>query len=190
MPGLPAKFFASGMLRRPAAAGSPPFFTAAGSLSIFELPFSHRLWDLEAAAIKEHAKTRDLIAIGGGQAGLAVGYYLRRAGLDFTVLDDREAPGAAESPFRPPPGVEQRLHVRQKLVDKLVENGPEKLLFPVGEVVVERALPKSGARGRLIERGANVPHSAKTSRAAATISRRRQRRQFSSILRVGIGVPC
>jgi cation diffusion facilitator CzcD-associated flavoprotein CzcO len=33
--------------------------------------------------------------IGGGQAGLAVAYYLRRAGLDFVVLDAEERPGGA-----------------------------------------------------------------------------------------------
>jgi cation diffusion facilitator CzcD-associated flavoprotein CzcO len=33
--------------------------------------------------------------IGGGQAGLAVAYYLRRAGLDFRVLDSGDRPGGA-----------------------------------------------------------------------------------------------
>lgn len=33
--------------------------------------------------------------IGGGQAGLAAGYYLRRAGLDFTILDAQPEPGGA-----------------------------------------------------------------------------------------------
>jgi putative flavoprotein involved in K+ transport len=33
--------------------------------------------------------------IGGGQAGLAVAYYLRRAGLDFRVFDAGEGPGGA-----------------------------------------------------------------------------------------------
>jgi putative flavoprotein involved in K+ transport len=37
----------------------------------------------------------DLIVIGGGQAGLAVAYYLRRAELDFLVLDAEERPGGA-----------------------------------------------------------------------------------------------
>ncbi|WP_424556244.1 ArsO family NAD(P)H-dependent flavin-containing monooxygenase [Streptacidiphilus pinicola] len=36
-----------------------------------------------------------VLVIGGGQAGLAAGYYLRRAGLDFAVLDNAEAPGGA-----------------------------------------------------------------------------------------------
>ncbi|EME51215.1 monooxygenase, putative [Amycolatopsis decaplanina DSM 44594] len=33
--------------------------------------------------------------IGGGQAGLAAGYYLRRAGLDFVILDAQAQPGGA-----------------------------------------------------------------------------------------------
>lgn len=37
----------------------------------------------------------DVVVIGGGQAGLAAGYHLRRAGIDFTVLDARTTPGGA-----------------------------------------------------------------------------------------------
>lgn len=37
----------------------------------------------------------DVIVIGGGQAGLAVAYYLRRAGLGFVVLDRGPSPGGA-----------------------------------------------------------------------------------------------
>jgi putative flavoprotein involved in K+ transport len=37
----------------------------------------------------------DVIVVGGGQAGLAVGYHLARAGLDFVVLDDRARAGDA-----------------------------------------------------------------------------------------------
>lgn len=37
----------------------------------------------------------DTAVIGGGQAGLAVAYYLRRVGVDFVVLDDQERPGGA-----------------------------------------------------------------------------------------------
>lgn len=37
----------------------------------------------------------DVVVIGGGQAGLAVAYYLRRAGLDFVVLDAEDRPGGA-----------------------------------------------------------------------------------------------
>jgi putative flavoprotein involved in K+ transport len=37
----------------------------------------------------------DVAIVGGGQAALAVGYYLRRTTLRFTILDDQDAPGAA-----------------------------------------------------------------------------------------------
>ncbi|MGW0810597.1 ArsO family NAD(P)H-dependent flavin-containing monooxygenase [Nonomuraea sp. NPDC002799] len=37
----------------------------------------------------------DVLVIGGGQAGLAAGYYLRRAKADFVILDGQEAPGGA-----------------------------------------------------------------------------------------------
>ena len=37
----------------------------------------------------------DVVVIGGGQAGLATAYFLRRAGLDYLVLDNQSAPGGA-----------------------------------------------------------------------------------------------
>ncbi|WP_150256124.1 ArsO family NAD(P)H-dependent flavin-containing monooxygenase [Nocardiopsis deserti] len=37
----------------------------------------------------------DVAVIGGGQAGLAAGYFLRRAKADFVILDDREEPGGS-----------------------------------------------------------------------------------------------
>ncbi|WP_411130020.1 ArsO family NAD(P)H-dependent flavin-containing monooxygenase [Streptomyces sp. x-19] len=37
----------------------------------------------------------DVVVVGGGQAGLAAGYHLRRRGLEFTVFDARPAPGGA-----------------------------------------------------------------------------------------------
>lgn len=37
----------------------------------------------------------DVVVIGGGQSGLACGYYLRRAGLDHVILDRQVAPGGA-----------------------------------------------------------------------------------------------
>lgn len=37
----------------------------------------------------------DVAVIGGGQAALAVGYYLRRTVLRFTLIDDQPAPGGA-----------------------------------------------------------------------------------------------
>ncbi|MFJ8298389.1 ArsO family NAD(P)H-dependent flavin-containing monooxygenase [Streptomyces sp. NPDC094447] len=37
----------------------------------------------------------DVVVIGGGQAGLAAGYHLRRLGLDFVILDAQARPGGA-----------------------------------------------------------------------------------------------
>lgn len=37
----------------------------------------------------------DVLVIGAGQSGLAVGYYLRRTGLSFVLLDDQPVPGGA-----------------------------------------------------------------------------------------------
>ncbi|MEB3961832.1 ArsO family NAD(P)H-dependent flavin-containing monooxygenase [Streptomyces kunmingensis] len=37
----------------------------------------------------------DVVVIGGGQAGLAAGYHLRRQGLDFVILDAQPTPGGA-----------------------------------------------------------------------------------------------
>ncbi|MFD9735741.1 ArsO family NAD(P)H-dependent flavin-containing monooxygenase [Umezawaea sp. NPDC059074] len=41
------------------------------------------------------AVVTQVVVIGGGQAGLAAGYYLRRAKLDFVILDARTEPGGA-----------------------------------------------------------------------------------------------
>lgn len=38
---------------------------------------------------------RDVVVIGAGQAGLAVGYFLRRTGLSFTILDAEPGPGGS-----------------------------------------------------------------------------------------------
>lgn len=38
---------------------------------------------------------RDVVIIGGGQAGLATGYFLRRSGLSFVILDAEPAAGGA-----------------------------------------------------------------------------------------------
>src|SRR5688572_28260957 len=37
----------------------------------------------------------DVIVIGGGQSGLATGYYLRRSGLNYLILDNQASPGGA-----------------------------------------------------------------------------------------------
>ncbi|OAI45146.1 pyridine nucleotide-disulfide oxidoreductase [Rhizomicrobium sp. SCGC AG-212-E05] len=40
-------------------------------------------------------ETYDIVVIGGGQMGLSLGYYLRRAGADFVILDAQNEPGGA-----------------------------------------------------------------------------------------------
>ncbi|PKH85060.1 NAD(P)/FAD-dependent oxidoreductase [Psychrobacter sp. 4Bb] len=50
---------------------------------------------------KSSTKIFDVIVIGGGQAGLAVGYYLRRAKLDFIILDNQDQSGGAWQRFWP-----------------------------------------------------------------------------------------
>ncbi len=39
--------------------------------------------------------THDIIIVGGGQMGLSLGYYLRRAKMDFLILDREDGPGGA-----------------------------------------------------------------------------------------------
>lgn len=40
-------------------------------------------------------QTHDIVIIGGGQMGLSLGYYLRRANADFIILDVEDGPGGA-----------------------------------------------------------------------------------------------
>lgn len=40
-------------------------------------------------------ETHDIVIIGGGQMGLSLGYYLRRAKADFLILDAEDGPGGA-----------------------------------------------------------------------------------------------
>ena len=48
-----------------------------------------------APLLVPHDFSTDVLVIGAGQSGLAVGYYLRRAGLAFELLDDQAGPGGA-----------------------------------------------------------------------------------------------
>jgi arsenic resistance protein ArsH len=50
--------------------------------------------DHATEALRMNEADHDVVVIGGGQAGLAVAYYLRRAGIDF-VLDAEDRPGGA-----------------------------------------------------------------------------------------------
>lgn len=40
-------------------------------------------------------ETHDIVIIGGGQMGLSLGYYLRRAGLEFLIVDAEAGPGGS-----------------------------------------------------------------------------------------------
>ena len=48
-----------------------------------------------ARPVADGGRHRDVIVIGGGQAGLATGFYLRRTPLSWTILDAQERPGGA-----------------------------------------------------------------------------------------------
>ena len=38
---------------------------------------------------------RDVVVVGGGQAGLAIGYFLAKQGRDFTILEAAGEPAAS-----------------------------------------------------------------------------------------------
>jgi cation diffusion facilitator CzcD-associated flavoprotein CzcO len=48
-----------------------------------------------AAVVGVGMRETDVVVIGAGQAGLSSAYFLRRADLDFVVLDENPAPGGA-----------------------------------------------------------------------------------------------
>lgn len=45
--------------------------------------------------MEEPVHKPDVVIIGGGQSGLAMGYYLRRTGLSFVILDEQAQPGGS-----------------------------------------------------------------------------------------------
>src|SRR3954454_1262183 len=49
----------------------------------------------EALLDTDPVETFDTIVIGGGQAGLSVGYYLKRSGTSFVILDANEQIGGS-----------------------------------------------------------------------------------------------
>jgi putative flavoprotein involved in K+ transport len=45
--------------------------------------------------MEENTRKIQVVVIGGGQSGLAVGYYLRRTSLSYVILDEQSTPGGA-----------------------------------------------------------------------------------------------
>jgi putative flavoprotein involved in K+ transport len=43
------------------------------------------------STVRDH---RDVVVVGGGQAGLAIGYFLAQRGCDFTILEAADEPAA------------------------------------------------------------------------------------------------
>jgi putative flavoprotein involved in K+ transport len=51
--------------------------------------------DAKPGALAESASSYDVVVIGAGQAGLAMGYFLKRQGRSFVILDAADSIGAA-----------------------------------------------------------------------------------------------
>nr|WP_127891582.1 ArsO family NAD(P)H-dependent flavin-containing monooxygenase [Streptomyces sp. S10(2018)] len=108
----------------------------------------------------------DVVVIGGGQAGLATGYHLRRKKLNFVILDSQSTPGGAwqhtwgslrlfsPAAFSSLPG---RLMPAQRgqeypdaahVVDYLADY-EERYALPIHRPVTVRAVHRDGARLRV-----------------------------------------
>ena len=84
------------LVRPHAAAARRPLFRAQGGGHARRRRGRSRL--ARAGAAEAHgmsAPDHAVAIIGGGQAGLAVAYYLRRAGIDFRIFDAGDGPGGA-----------------------------------------------------------------------------------------------
>ncbi|MEV7184511.1 FAD-dependent oxidoreductase [Kitasatospora sp. NPDC093102] len=120
--------------------------------------------------------TTDVVVIGGGQAGLAAGYYLRRAGLDFAVLDAAEAPGgawqhyweslrlfspAAYSPLpgRPMPGQAGQLWPGAEHVTEYLAEYEKRYELPVHRPVSVTSVTDAGDRGLLVHTDDGTRHT-------------------------------
>ena len=56
---------------------------------------SHTMTSGESDAHTDMVERREVIVVGGGQAGLAIGYFLGQQGRHFTILEAADAPAAA-----------------------------------------------------------------------------------------------
>ena len=50
---------------------------------------------LETTTDNGATEQREVVVVGGGQAGLAIGYFLSEQGRDFVILEAAAAPAAA-----------------------------------------------------------------------------------------------
>jgi putative flavoprotein involved in K+ transport len=117
---------------------------------------------------------RDVVVVGGGQAGLAVGYFLARRGCRFTILEAAREPAAAWRarwdslrlftparrdglPGRPFPGDPDRYPTRDEVVAYL-EDYARHFALPVE--LNSRVLAVRGAAGRFEVELAGRGHTA------------------------------
>jgi cation diffusion facilitator CzcD-associated flavoprotein CzcO len=75
----------------------------------------------------------DIVIIGGGQMGLSLGYYLRRAKADFLILDAEDGPGGAWRRMAARLGIAtavlpRRLQLASRMADAAVQ--PRRLSDP------------------------------------------------------------
>lgn len=122
----------------------------------------------------------DVVVIGGGQAGLAAGYHLRRLGLDFVVLDAQAEAGGAwrhawdslhlfspaaysSLPGRPMPGQAGEVYPDAAHVVGYLSDYEHRYELPVRHGVYVSAVRRDGDRLRVESDGG-------TWRAAAVIS--------------------
>ena len=80
----------AGMEQHPDDAGAPE-----GVRRLRERYGTTMTSDEAMTAADRSSREEDVVVIGGGQAGLAAGYFLRRTGLSFVILDGEDGPGGA-----------------------------------------------------------------------------------------------